>query len=557
MSIISNCHLGALQLGATELLTLTAAIIFALSMVVAVGISMMVAIRSKSGPKSPAPAPAPNPTYSATVRLCPKCGKTLETDAPQGLCPTCLMKAAFTTAPGSTAGAATMTPPTPTELSVDFPQLEILELLGQGGMGMVYKARQSQLDRFVALKILPKRDSNDPAFEERFAREARALAKLNHPNIVGVHDFGKNERYYFFIMEYVDGVNLRQMEQTQRLTPEQAINIIPKICDALQYAHEEGIVHRDIKPGNILIDKKGRVKIADFGLAKLLGKKDGEAHLTQSNVVMGTPHYMAPEQVNNPLTVDHRADIYSLGVVFYEMLTGELPLGRFAPPSQKVQVDVRLDEVVLRTLESEPARRYQQVSEVRTDVENISGIMQQLPPEMRYAMGGEYRSKITIGGIPLLHIAWGKDLKTGKPRIARGIIAVGDIAHGAFAFGGVAKGGFAFGGLAIGIVAIGGLGVGVISLSGMALALLFAYGGFAIAPVAIGGVTAGYFAMGGLAFGNYTLSADTYSREANEFFQGWSIVLLVKVMLLTCLPSFIVPLWARWYARKQLSKSSR
>ncbi len=551
MNIVTNQFFAVMGLGLWEMLVILAVIVIMLVMVGSIVGSVIWATRKKPVLPPPAP-PVPSPAYSTTLRLCPKCGKTLETDAPQGLCPACLMKAAFTTAPGSSVSGADKTPPLPADLAAHFPQLEILELLGQGGMGMVYKARQQQLDRFVALKILPVQESGDPAFEERFAREARALAKLNHPNIVAVHDFGKSDRYYYFIMEYVDGVNLRQMEQAQRLTPEQAIAIIPKICDALQYAHDEGVVHRDIKPGNILIDKKGRVKIADFGLAKLLGKKDNDAHLTQSNVVMGTPHYMAPEQMSNPLTVDHRADIYSLGVVFYEMLTGELPLGRFAPPSQKVQMDVRLDEVVLRTLENEPARRYQQVSDVRTDVENITGFMQQLPPEMRHALGGEYRSKAAIGGLPLLHIAWGKDYSTGKQRVARGIIAVGDVAHGAFAFGGIAKGGFAFGGLAIGIVAIGGFGVGVFSFSGFALALLFAYGGFAAATVAIGGFTMGYFAFGGIALGQYALGSNVYSAQAVEFFQGWSMPFLVKAMLLMCLPSFVVPLWARWYARKQI-----
>ncbi|MCD6050788.1 MAG: pknB 23 [Verrucomicrobia bacterium] len=366
MNTAFNCFLGITSVGFTEILALVAAIVC----MVGVIIIIVVAITRNQRPQQATP-PAPAPVFSGTQRLCPECGKTLDADAPQGLCPSCLMRGAFTTAPGSSAGMGDTTPPLPADLAAHFPQLEILELLGQGGMGMVYKARQSQLDRFVALKLLPIRDSHDPAFAERFAREARALAKLNHPNIVSVHDFGQTEKYCWFIMEYVDGVNLRQMEQTQRLTPEQAIGIIPKICDALQYAHDEGVVHRDIKPGNILIDKKGRVKIADFGLAKLLSKKEGEAHLTQSNIVMGTPHYMAPEQMNSPLSVDHRADIYSLGVVFYEMLTGELPIGRFAPPSQKVQMDVRLDEVVLRTLESEPARRYQHVSEVRSDVESM------------------------------------------------------------------------------------------------------------------------------------------------------------------------------------------
>jgi serine/threonine protein kinase len=262
--------------------------------------------------------------------------------------------------------------PEPAELAPYFPQLEILELLGQGGMGAVYKARQRQLNRIVALKILPSESAADPAFAERFSREAQALAQLNHPHIVTVHDFGEANSIYYFVMEFVDGSNLRRLLEAGHLAPREALAIVPQICDALQYAHDEGVVHRDIKPENILIDRKGRVKIADFGLAKLLGRPAEAFGLTGTNQVMGTPNYIAPEQMERPLAVDHRADIYSLGVVFYEMLTGELPLGRFAPPSKKVQVDVRLDDVVLRSLEKEPERRYQRASEVKSDVERIS-----------------------------------------------------------------------------------------------------------------------------------------------------------------------------------------
>src|SRR3989440_665233 len=314
----------------------------------------------------------------ATARFCNGCLKPIPMDAPQGLCPECLVKGGFDTEKNPpTAAPATppdprFMPPAPDELAKVFPQLEILELLGQGGMGVVFKARQPQLDRLVALKILPPAAGRDPSFAERFTREARALARLNHPNIVSAYDFGQAREVYYFIMEFVDGVNLRQLEQSRQIAPAEALAIVPKICEALQYAHEEGIVHRDIKPGNILLDKKGRVKIADFGLAKLLDKEANDFTLTRSQQVMGTPHYMAPEQIEKPQEVDHRADIYSLGVVFYEMLTGELPMGRFAPPSLKVQVDVRLDEVVLRALEKEPERRYQQASHVRTDEETIT-----------------------------------------------------------------------------------------------------------------------------------------------------------------------------------------
>jgi predicted Ser/Thr protein kinase len=284
-----------------------------------------------------------------------------------------------TTPPGSFAA------PSPADLAGRFPQLAILELLGQGGMGAVYKARQLKLDRIVAVKLLPPEWGRDPAFAERFAREARALARLSHPNIVAVHDFGESDGLFYLVMEYVDGANLRHVLEDGPLNPARALAIVPQICDALQYAHEEGIVHRDIKPENILLDRKGRVKIADFGLAKLLGRPRAAFTLTGTHQVMGTLDYMAPEQRQRPQEVDHRADIYSLGVVFYEMLTGELPLGRFAPPSQVARVDARLDPVVFRALEREPQRRYQRASHVKSDVESITSGLPVAVPRQRSA----------------------------------------------------------------------------------------------------------------------------------------------------------------------------
>jgi len=271
-------------------------------------------------------------------------------------------------------------PPLPPEqIAPHFPQLEILECLGRGGMGVVYKARQKTLNRLVALKLLAPERVRDPKFAERFTREAQALAALNHPNIVTIYDFGQAAGFYFLLMEFVDGVNLRQLLRARKFTPEEALAIVPPLCDALQFAHDRGIVHRDIKPENLLLDKAGRVKVADFGIAKMLGAVNGGGrggetaapeNATQS--VVGTPGYSAPEQITNPQRVDSRADIYSLGVVFYEMLTGELPTGKFEPPSKKVVIDVRLDEVVLRALEKKPELRYQQASEVKTRVETIA-----------------------------------------------------------------------------------------------------------------------------------------------------------------------------------------
>ncbi|HEX5397834.1 MAG TPA: serine/threonine-protein kinase, partial [Verrucomicrobiae bacterium] len=356
---------------------------------------------------------------------CPQCGASLPPDAPAGLCPRCLMamnmatQTEFTEGTGPHAAKRSTPPksPAPDEIAKSFPQLEILECLGRGGMGVVYKARQKSLNRLVALKILAPERERDPAFAERFGKEAQALARLSHPGIVTIYDFGnvgssrreeapsekseignrKSEidrslvtpaatgGLYYFLMEFVDGVTLRQLLQAGRVSPREALAIVPQICDALQYAHDQGIVHRDIKPENILLDRRGRVKVADFGLAKIVGNEGrtelplGQAaqqhrpasELTDAGKVMGTPQYMSPEQINAPGQVDHRADIYALGVVFYQMLTGELPGKKIEPPSKKVQIDVRLDEVVLRALEKKPELRYQQANVLKTEVDTI------------------------------------------------------------------------------------------------------------------------------------------------------------------------------------------
>lgn len=300
---------------------------------------------------------------------CPKCDCQLPSDAPAGLCPKCLVKAGFESQPAPpreqeptlrNLARSDLEPPSIEELADRFPQLEILELIGKGGMGAVYKARQRSLDRPVALKILPWEIGHDPAFAERFQREARALARLSHPHIVAVYDFGVVGQAFqpdafarsnqaekpdlrdglcYIIMEFVDGANLRQAIRTGKLTSVEALAIVPQICEALQFAHDEGIVHRDIKPENILIDKRGRVKIADFGLAKLLGQDASDHPLTATHQVMGTLRYMAPEQMEGSREVDHRVDIYSLGVGLELVAVGCGIVSRRSSRTDSRQVD--------------------------------------------------------------------------------------------------------------------------------------------------------------------------------------------------------------------------
>lgn len=258
-------------------------------------------------------------------------------------------------------------PPPPEVLKDVFPQLEIIALIGHGGMGAVYKARQTHLERLVAVKLLSPERSADPSFIERFTREARALARLQHPQIVTLFDFGRVGSWLYLVMEYVEGANLRQVMGTGRLDPSAAMRLVVPLCEALGHAHAQGVVHRDLKPENILIDGQGEPKIADFGLAKLCS---ANSDLTQTGDSLGTLHYMSPEQISGSGVIDHRADVYALGVILYELLTGNLPLGRCVPPSHSGS-DPRLDEVVLRSLEREPSRRWQTVEELRQAVAQI------------------------------------------------------------------------------------------------------------------------------------------------------------------------------------------
>ncbi len=276
-------------------------------------------------------------------------------------------------------GGGSWEPPTVEELAGIISGYEIIDILGRGGMGAVYQVFQPDLHRKCALKILPLEVSLEPGFEERFLQEARAMARLDHPNIVTIYDFGRSlEGHLFYVMEYIEGVDLYRLIADGGLDLAGALDVITQVCEGLEYAHAEGYVHRDIKPANILVGKTGKVKITDFGLAKLLRQEAGHGN-TMTGTVMGTPDYMAPEQAAGK-PVDHRADIYALGVMLYEMLTGSLPKGVFGLPSHKVRMDVRLDKIVIRALQQEPEKRYQYVSEVKTSLSEVSRGGESPPP---------------------------------------------------------------------------------------------------------------------------------------------------------------------------------
>jgi serine/threonine protein kinase len=276
--------------------------------------------------------------------------------------------------PKTTGGGWRWEPPTPAELQEILPQYEVHMLVGRGGMGAVYKGLQLSLDRAVAIKLLPPAiEQQDLAFAERFKNEARLMGRMNHPAIVSVYDFGRtSDGQLYFVMEYVDGTDVQRMIAREgKLPPEHALAITAHLCDALGYAHKQGIVHRDIKPSNVLIDMEGRVKVADFGLAKLADKSK-DSGLTQTGMAMGTPDYVAPEALMFGSDVDGRADIYAVGVMLYQMLTGDIPRGMFKMPSQKFQsIDPRFDAIIRRALEHDREERYQTSHELRQALDVI------------------------------------------------------------------------------------------------------------------------------------------------------------------------------------------
>ncbi|HLV97610.1 MAG TPA: protein kinase [Ktedonobacterales bacterium] len=292
---------------------------------------------------------------------------------------------------------------------------EVIALLGRGGMGQVYRARDPRLEREVAIKVLADALSKEPGYLERFRREARAVAKLNHPNIVPVYDFGEQGNLTYLVMPLIPGGTLRDyLAQRRRLPLAEALAILEQVASALQYAHERGLVHRDVKPANILMSAEGRALLSDFGIVRLVEKGDSSATLTRMGAFVGSPEYAAPEMVTGA-PVDQRVDLYALGVVLFQMLTGQLPFAaptpvallmmqtQQQPPTPRSlnpEIPPAVEAVLLKALAKKPEDRYQTAAALVTDLraaaaapsaetdlaQTPSGMMSDLPTVATYRM---------------------------------------------------------------------------------------------------------------------------------------------------------------------------
>jgi serine/threonine-protein kinase len=424
---------------------------------------------------------------------------------------------------------------------------DVLEVIGRGGMGVVLKAFDPGLRRIVAIKVLAPHLATTELSRRRFQREGWSAAAVEHEHIVRIHAVAEAAGLPYLVMEYVPGGSLQQrLDREGPPSLEEILRIGQQTAAGLAAAHVRGLIHRDIKPANILLEAgTGWVKLTDFGLARAVD----DATLTQSGVVAGTPQYMAPEQARGE-ALDHRADLFSLGSVLYALCTGRPPFAGGAavavlykvcteapPPIAESNPTIPdwLDAIVAKLHAKQPADRFQSAAEVAALVGQHLGHLRrpkevakpretERPPPPSpgvptYAPGYEYRSKRTLWGWPLVHVATGIDPKTKRKRVAKGIIAVGDVAIGGLAFGGLAVGGIAAGGGAVGGLAFGGGALGLVAIGGGAIGLLLALGGIAVGSIAIGGGALGYYAFGGGAWGVHPLGGNAQDPEALRFFR--------------------------------------
>lgn len=319
---------------------------------------------------------------NVATTTCFTCGTPITAEVLGGKCPSCLKKVALMepTMPGDSLAESRMArrqagwePPSAEQVEALLPRgfYSVESFIGRGGMGAVYKGTQLVLKRPVAIKIMRQDQAVDAEFRLRFLREAQMLARLSHPGIVNVIDCGEaGPDMLFIVMEFVDGANLMDVIRSGGVSEARALKIMKQVCEALQFAHTHGIVHRDIKPSNIMLMRDGRIKLADFGLATQMEPEEGEE--ADTDHAAGTPAYAAPEQMRADAAVDQRADIYSLGVMIYQMLTGELPRGDWKPPSQAVAIDPAWDKIISQALQPLPQDRLSAAEAMQEMLSRIS-----------------------------------------------------------------------------------------------------------------------------------------------------------------------------------------
>src|SRR5207244_2148705 len=318
---------------------------------------------------------------TSAMRVCENCGEKIFSDAPKGLCPACVLETGL----GSLANeivAGIDDPRHPADMRMDFGDYELLEEIGRGGQGVVYRARQKSLNRTVALKVIGLGQWATQAHLKRFRLEAEAAASLDHPCIVPIYEVGERDGSCYFSMKFIDGGQLDEMAKHQPISFRNAAELIAKLARTVDHAHEHGILHRDIKPGNVLIDAKGEPHLTDFGLARLL---ESESTITRTQEVMGTPSYMAPEQASGETAkLTSRTDVYGLGAVLYQLLTGHLPVAGGTtyetirllleteprqPRLLNPKIDRDLSTICLKCLEKDPTRRYDSALALAEDLE--------------------------------------------------------------------------------------------------------------------------------------------------------------------------------------------
>ena len=342
-----------------------------------------------------------SPSMIRVIRICRNCGAKIFSDVPEGLCPRCVLKSALGNFPDiSVAGGVdpgrSDTPSAAdengapnnrksvraAELLGELGDYELLEEIGRGGQGVVFRARQKSLNRIVALKVISLGQWASKAHLKRFRLEAEAAARLEHPGIVPIHEVGERDGSCYFSMKFVEGGQLDEVVRRAPMSTREAAELIANVARTVHYAQEHGILHRDIKPGNILLDAKGEPHLTDFGLARLV---ESESSVTQTLDILGTPSYMAPEQaLGNNAAVSSATDVYGLGAVLYQLLTGQPPFAGGAtyetikllldtepraPRLLNPKIDRDLSTICLKCLEKDPKRRYSSALVLTEDLE--------------------------------------------------------------------------------------------------------------------------------------------------------------------------------------------